>query len=117
MREFCGARLERFLAGLEGVPGLAVHRPQAGMFLLIDVSATGMSGSEFMRALYGAERVSVLDGGAFGPSTASFVRVCFAADDRRIDEACARIRRFCGRLPQGSALGRGITVPGARRRE
>jgi aspartate/methionine/tyrosine aminotransferase len=117
IREFCGAGRERFLAGLEGVPGLIVSRPQAGMFLLIDVSGTGMRGYEFMRALYGAERVSVLDGGAFGRSTANFVRVCFAVDDRTIDEACARIRRFCGRLPQGSALGRGITVPGVRSRE
>jgi aspartate/methionine/tyrosine aminotransferase len=94
-REFCGKRLEQFLAGLEGVSALAVSRPQSGMFLLIDVSGTGMSGREFMRALYSAERVSVLDGGAFGPRTANFVRVCFAVDDRIIDEACARIRRFC----------------------
>jgi aspartate/methionine/tyrosine aminotransferase len=98
IREFCAARLERFLAGLEGIPRLVVSRPQAGMFLLIDVSATGMSGYEFMRALYSAERVSVLDGGAFGPRTANFVRVCFATDNRTIDEACARIRRFCARL-------------------
>jgi len=117
IREFCAARLERFLAGLDGVPGLLVSRPQAGMFLLIDVSGTGMSGYEFMRALYGAERVSVLDGGAFGPSTAKFVRVCFATDEHLIEEACARIRRFCGRLPHGNALGRGITVPGVRSRE
>lgn len=98
-REFCGKRLERLLAGLQGVPGLAVTRPQAGMFLLIDVSGTGMSGCEFMRALYRAERVSVLDGGAFGPRTANFVRVCFAVDDGTIEAACARIRRFCGTLP------------------
>jgi octopine/nopaline transport system ATP-binding protein len=117
IREFCKERLERFVAGLEGVAGLALSPPQAGMFLLIDVSGTGMGGREFMRALYGAERVSVLDAGAFGASTASFVRVCFAMDERTIDEGCARIRRFCERLPQGSALGRGITVPGVRSRE
>jgi aspartate/methionine/tyrosine aminotransferase len=99
IREFCSERLERFLAGLKGVPGLVVSRPQAGMFLLIDVSGTAMSGCEFMRALYSAERVSVLDGGAFGPRTANFVRVCFAVSERTIDEACARIRRFCGTLP------------------
>jgi aspartate/methionine/tyrosine aminotransferase len=98
IREFCAQRLERFFGGLQGVAGLAVSRPQAGMFLLIDVSGTRMSGHEFMRALYRAERVSVLDGGTFGPRTANFVRVCFATDERTIDEACVRIRRFCGRL-------------------
>jgi aspartate/methionine/tyrosine aminotransferase len=108
IREFCGERLVRFLAGLERVPGLLVTRPQAGMFLLIDVSGMGMSGHQFMRALYRAERVSVLDGGTFGPRTANFVRVCFATDERTIDEACVRIRRFCEGAPQGNALGRGV---------
>ena len=102
IREFCRRRLERFLAGLQGIPRLILSPPQAGMFLLVDVSDTGMSGHEFMRALYQAEGVSVLDGGTFGPRTASFVRVCFATDERTIDEACARIRRFCGSLPRGS---------------
>ena len=38
------------------------------MFLLLDVSDTGLSGYEFMRALYERRKVSVLDGAAFGKS-------------------------------------------------
>ena len=98
IREFCHARLAHCLAGLEGIPGLAPCPPEAGMFLLIDVRGTGLDGYDFMRALYAAERVSVLDGGAFGPSTAHCVRVCFATDEAMLDEACARIRRFCESL-------------------
>jgi len=95
IRDFCNARRERFLAGLAAVPGIRATAPQAGMFMMVDVSATGLSGYEFMRALYERERVSVLDGGAFGRATARFIRVCFATDEATIDAACARIRRFC----------------------
>ena len=95
IRDFCNARRERFLAGLAAVPGIRATAPQAGMFMMVDVSATGLSGYDFMRALYERERVSVLDGGAFGRATARFIRVCFATDEATIDAACARIRRFC----------------------
>ena len=50
------------------------------MFLLLDVSDTGLSGYEFMRALYERRKVSVLDGAAFGRQTAHFVRLCFATE-------------------------------------
>jgi aminotransferase len=51
-----------------------------------------------MCGLYRAERVSVLDGGAFGKETSGFVRVCFATDEGRLREAIVRIRRFVDTL-------------------
>jgi len=95
IREFCRVRRERFWAGLAGVTNVRAFAPEAGMFMLLDVRATGMSGYEFMRALYEAEKVSVIDGAAFGKQTAGFVRVCFATAEQTIDTACERIRRFC----------------------
>ena len=47
-----------------------------------------------MHALYESQRVSVIDGGAFGRETQGFVRVCFATDEATINEACRRIRSF-----------------------
>ena len=64
------------------------------MFLLIDVRGTGLSGYDFMCELYRTERVSVLDGGAFGRQTGGFVRVCFATDEALLRQAIVRIRRF-----------------------
>jgi aspartate/methionine/tyrosine aminotransferase len=95
IREYCDTRRERFVAGLEGIPGIRASAPQAGMFMLVDVSETGLSGHEFMRALYAQRKVSVMDGAAFGQQTAHFVRVCFATDEATIKAACDRIRRFC----------------------
>jgi arginine:pyruvate transaminase len=98
IREYCASRRDLLLAGLEGVRGLKCFVPDAGMFMLVDVRDTGLSGYDFMRELYGAERVSVLDGGAFGRETAGFVRVCFAADEALLRQAIVRIRRFVATL-------------------
>jgi len=105
-REFCRARQRRCTAGLQDVALLRVIEPEAGMFMLLDVSATGLSGAGFVRALYAAEKVSVMDGAAFGAATAHCVRVCFATDEAAIDAACARIRRFCA-----TALSGGRSAP------
>lgn len=95
LREFCDARRERFVAGLADIPNVRAFAPQAGMFLLLDVTETGLSGYEFMRALYERRKVSVLDGAAFGKQTAHYVRICFATEEATIDAACQRIRQFC----------------------
>ena len=94
VRDYCTRRRDLLQSGLAGIPGLRCHRPDAGMFMLVDVSGTGLNGREFMRALYAAEMVSVLDGGVFGRDTAGVVRICFAVDEQTLQEACARIRRF-----------------------
>jgi aspartate/methionine/tyrosine aminotransferase len=102
IRELCTARRDLLLKGLAGVPGIRCCVPEAGMFTLIDVRGTGLSGYEFMSGLYKAERVSVLDGGAFGEATSGFVRLCFAADEATLREAMLRIRRYAETLARRS---------------
>jgi arginine:pyruvate transaminase len=94
MRDYCARRREVLLAGLQNTPALRCVVPDAGMFLLVDVTATGLSGLEFMSRLYEAEGVSVLDGGAFGQATRGYVRLCFATEEHQLRDACGRIRRF-----------------------
>jgi aspartate/methionine/tyrosine aminotransferase len=98
VREYCAARRDFLLAGLDRIRGLTCFVPDAGMFLLVDVRGTGLSGYDFMCELYRTERVSVLDGGAFGQGTSGFVRVCFAADEGLLREAIVRLRRFVENL-------------------
>lgn len=99
-RDYCRVRQQRLAAGLAGLGQLRPIEPEAGMFMLIDVRATGLTGAQFVRALYASQKVSVMDGAAFGAATASCVRVCFATDEATIDAACDRIRRFLsGRAP------------------
>jgi aspartate/methionine/tyrosine aminotransferase len=106
IREFCRGRCKLMLHGLEDVKGIRVHAPQVGMFVLVDVRGTGLSGREFMHALYASQKVSVLDGGAFGHETQGFVRICFATDEATIAEACRRIRIFLENGPANARLQR-----------
>jgi aspartate/methionine/tyrosine aminotransferase len=94
IRAFCQGRRELLLSALRDVVGIRLCPPQAGMFMLVDVRGSGYSGREFMRALYESQRVSVMDGGAFGRETEGFVRICFATDAATLVEACRRIRAF-----------------------
>jgi arginine:pyruvate transaminase len=94
IREYCDVRRDFLLAGLAGIRGLKCFRPDAGMFLLVDVQGTGLSGYDFMCELYRTERVSVLDGGAFGRETDGCVRVCFATDEAILRQAIVRMDRF-----------------------
>ena len=103
MRDYCAARQQRFVAGLRGISALRPLQPEAGMFILIDVSATGLTGAQFAAALYASQGVSVLDGAAFGKSAARCVRVCVATEEAALDAACARLRRFCEGEPAAFA--------------
>src|SRR2546423_2295418 len=105
IRGLCAARQERLAAGIRDIPTLQAMAPEAGMFMLIDVRATGLSGAEFMRGLYASQRVSVMDGAAFGRSSEHCVRVCFATDEATLDAACTRLRRFCEELARRAAGG------------
>jgi arginine:pyruvate transaminase len=98
VRELCTARRDMLIEGLACVPGIRCAIPDAGMFALIDVQGTGLSGYDFMSGLFTSERVSVLDGGAFGEATRGFVRLCFATEEATLREAIVRIRRYAGTL-------------------
>lgn len=94
MRDIYRRRRDLVVDRLAGQPGLACTVPEAGMFLMLDVRALGMAGAEFASALYAEQRVSVLDGGAFGSEASGFVRVSFTLDDASLAAGCERIARF-----------------------
>ena len=69
---------------------LRVHRPEAGMFALIDVTATGMSDRDYALDLLDAG-VAVMPGSAFGATLAGWVRAALTVDDDAFRRACDRI--------------------------
>ncbi len=92
------ARTAALTEGLSAVPGLRVLTPQAGMFALADIRAFGLPSDRFLRSLFETEGVSALDGAAFGPSAAGWIRFSATRDAPRLREACARVARFCAGL-------------------
>jgi arginine:pyruvate transaminase len=70
---------------LSGLAGLRLHKPESGMFMMVDVRDTGLDAEAFAWRLLEAKGVAVLAGDAFGPSAAGHVRISFA---------CGRIAEF-----------------------
>ena len=82
---------------LHGVQGLKVHLPQAGMFTVVDIRASGLTGVEFAQMLLDEERVALMPGESFGVSLAGWVRISLTQSDADITEACHRIAQFTAR--------------------
>ena len=82
---------------------LQVHRPQAGMFAMIDVSATGMNGNDYALHLLEYGKVAVMPGISFGSSLESWVRVALTLEDAAFTEACDRIIAHAKSLEQVTA--------------
>jgi arginine:pyruvate transaminase len=91
MRARFAARAARLAQVLEAGGGLRVHRPQAGMFAMVDVSATGMDGETYAHDLLRRCGVAVMPGAAFGETLRGWVRVALTVDDAAFDVAMARI--------------------------
>lgn len=79
---------------LDGVAGLKVHMPQAGMFALLDIRSSGMTGDAFARALLAEAKVATMPGESFGTALAGWLRLSLTQPDDRILEACTRIADF-----------------------
>ena len=78
--------------------------PESGMFVLLDVRQTGMDAGAFTAALYEAKKLSLLNGGAFGPNASGFARLSFTGNEVDIAAGCDRIRIFAEELAQGSSV-------------
>ncbi|WP_225028953.1 pyridoxal phosphate-dependent aminotransferase [Xinfangfangia pollutisoli] len=86
------ANRARMLAeGLDGVAGLRVMRPQAGMFAMVDVRATGLSGEDFARSLLETRGVAVMPGESFGETMRGWLRVSLTQSDEKTARAIAQI--------------------------
>ena len=87
---------------LNGVNGLSVHKPDAGMFTVVNVNATGLSGECFALGLLADEGVAVMPGESFGAALAGWIRISLTQEDALVIEACKRIARYAA-LKQGMA--------------
>ncbi len=79
-------------------PDLVLHRPRAGMFVMLGVARFGLDGERFARLLLEEAGVSLLPGESFGPSTRHWVRLSLSASEADLAEACRRILRFTAAL-------------------
>ncbi|NDW53666.1 pyridoxal phosphate-dependent aminotransferase [Aliiroseovarius sp. PrR006] len=98
MRQRYAARAGLLEDRLSADCALRVHRPQAGMFAMIDVSSTGLNGDDYALHLLEHGGVAVMPGSSFGTSLDSWVRVALTVDDASFDIACDRIIKHANKL-------------------
>ena len=77
---------------------LRVHQPDAGMFTVVDIRATGFSGADFAKRLLDQDLVAVMPGESFGAGLNGWLRISLTRPDDEIAEACRRIAAFAVRL-------------------
>lgn len=97
VREMCAeykARRDVVCERLSAMPGIRFHRPAAGMFIMIDVSAINPDDAAFARDLLERQKVSVVPGSGFGDSTRGHVRFSLTQPVETLREGCERLGRY-----------------------
>ncbi|WP_119388023.1 pyridoxal phosphate-dependent aminotransferase [Taklimakanibacter lacteus] len=91
-------RARALIAGINGSKAVSARMPEGGMFVMIDVRKTGLSGDEFARRLLAEEAVVTMPGESFGEGGAGHLRIALTVDETQIAEAARRIRRLAERV-------------------
>ena len=91
-------RAKAIVAGLKGAKKVSARMPEGGMFVMVDVRGTGLSGEDFAWKLLKEENVVTMPGESFGAGGAGHLRLALTVDEEQIKEACKRIARLMERL-------------------
>jgi arginine:pyruvate transaminase len=98
MRAAYMSRSERIASTLADASGITPLAPEGGMFILLDVAGTGLTGEEFATRLLEEEGVAVMPGSSFGEQARYFLRLSLTVPEEVIDIACVRILALADRL-------------------
>ncbi len=105
-REILDARRQKMMACINKIDGLSADLPPGAFYVFANCS--GMLGKrtpaglviesdiDFVEYLLDAAHVATLQGSAFGASP--YIRIAYAIEDSRLDEACERMIKACAAL-------------------
>ena len=91
-------RAKAIVAGLKGAKKVSARMPEGGMFVMVDVRGTGLSGEDFAWKLLKEENVVTMPGESFGAGGAGHLRLALTVGEDQIKDACKRIARLAERL-------------------
>ena len=94
--EYDGRR--RFLVDGFRKLGLDCFEPRGAFYTFPCIKSTGLTSEEFCDRFLAEEKVAVIPGSAFGPGGEGYVRACYAASMKNLDEALKRLERFLKKL-------------------
>jgi arginine:pyruvate transaminase len=98
MRDAYLARAKSLIDGLKQARNVSARLPEGGMFVMLDVRPTGLSGEDFARKLLAEENVVTMPGESFGTCGAGHLRVALTVNEATIAEAARRITALANRL-------------------
>lgn len=107
VREAFRRRADAVVAALRGSSAVHARLPEGGMFVMVDVRPTGLSGDAFARRLLDEECVVVMPGESFGPGGAGHLRVALTVADDELVGACHRLRALAERVVAERSTARG----------
>ena len=91
-------RRDLVLAMLGGQNTVRAIPSGGGMFVMLDIRATGLSGVDFADRLLDEHRVAVMPGESFGQAAAGHVRVALTVDDAALATALGRLIELATKL-------------------
>ena len=91
-------RARAVVAALKSSQKVSARMPEGGMFVMVDVRKTGITGEAFAQRLLEEESVVTMPGESFGVGGAGHLRVALTVDEAQITEACKRIARLAERV-------------------
>ncbi|MEM7176768.1 MAG: pyridoxal phosphate-dependent aminotransferase [Pseudomonadota bacterium] len=91
-------RRDAALAALGNGPGFRLVPPEGGMYIMLDIRETGLTGDDFANRLLDAELIGVMPGESFGKATAGHLRIALTVPEAELTDALARIARFAAKM-------------------
>jgi arginine:pyruvate transaminase len=91
-------RAQALVKALGGSARVSARMPEGGMFVMVDVRKTGLSGEAFAWRLLEEEHVVTMPGESFGTGGAGHLRVALTVGVDEITEASKRIVRLADRI-------------------
>ncbi|MCA3574767.1 MAG: pyridoxal phosphate-dependent aminotransferase [Aestuariivirga sp.] len=91
-------RAQALVKALGGSRKVSARMPEGGMFVMIDIRPTGLTGDAFARRLLEEENVVTMPGESFGEGGAGHLRIALTVGVDEITEASKRIVRLAERV-------------------
>lgn len=86
-------RAHKLVSAFDGSTAAIARMPEGGMFIMVDIRKTGMSGEEFAWILLNDHNIVVMPGESFGKGGAGHVRLALTNEADVLFEAGLRIRK------------------------
>ena len=98
MRVAYRERAQVLVEAINGSDAVSARMPEGGMFVMVDVRATKLSGEEFAWKLLDDHNIGVMPGESFGLGGAGHIRIALTVDASVLRKACETIRTMAESL-------------------